>query len=410
MSALDAVSAALRSLRANFMRSVLTALGIIIGVGAVIIMVSIGSGARQSVDKLIESVGANLIIVSPGSSRTRGVRGGAGSRQTISWDDAIAIESEVAGVYLAAPSARGSGQIILGNRNWATSIEGVVPSYITARNWQIETGRGFTEEDVISASKAIIIGQTIVDELFDGQDPIGETVRLQRVPFEVVGTLVGKGQSSFGNDQDDVVFIPLSTAKQRVLGGRYLGGRTVGQISIQARSAEMVGVVEDRVTELLRQRHGLRETQDNDFRIRNISELLSAREESSRVMAWLLAAVASVSLVVGGIGIMNIMLVSVTERTREIGLRMAVGARGRDVLAQFLIEATALSLVGGLMGIALGVGGSILIADLAQWPLQLNLRSVVMAAAFAALVGVFFGFYPARKASRLDPIEALRYE
>ncbi len=410
MSAFDAISTALRSLRANVLRSVLTALGIIIGVGAVIIMVSIGAGARQSVDKLIESVGSNLIIVSPGSSRNRGARGGAGSRPTITWDDAIAIESETPGVYLAASSARGSGQIVLGNSNWATDIQGIVPGYLTVRNWQVESGRGFTEDDITSATKVIVLGQTIIDELFDGQDPIGETVRLQRVPFEVIGTLVGKGQSSFGNDQDDVVFIPLSTAKQRVLGGRYLGGRTVGQISIQARSADLVGDVEERVTELLRQRHGLRETQDDDFRVRNISELLSAREESSRVMAWLLAAVASVSLVVGGIGIMNIMLVSVTERTREIGLRMAVGARGRDVLAQFLIEATALSLVGGLIGIAIGVGGSMLVADLAQWPLQLNLRTMLMAAAFAAIVGVFFGFYPARKASRLDPIDALRYE
>ena len=392
------------------LRSVLTTLGIIIGVAAVIIMVSVGAGAEARVDDLISSLGSNLLMVLPGSGTAGGVRLGAGSIPTITEDDAEAIQSELGIVEAAAPSVRGTAQVVFGNLNWSTLVYGVTPEYLKVREWEITTGRVFTDQEVKGAAKVALLGQTVVENLFPGGSPIGQVIRITRVPFEVVGLLKSKGQTLMGRDQDDAIFIPISTAKKRVLGGRYLGGKAVAAIFVKVREAGLVPEAERQVKQLLRQRHRLRPDQDDDFFIRNLSEFLEARAQSSRAMALLLAAVASVSLIVGGIGIMNIMLVSVTERTREIGLRLAIGARGRDILTQFLIEAVTLSLIGGLIGIALGVGGSMAMSVFGQWPMIVEINSVILAFGFAAAVGVFFGFYPARKAAHLDPIEALRYE
>ena len=410
MIGLESAFDALRALRVNVLRSVLTTLGIIIGVAAVIIMVSVGAGAEARVAELIRSLGSNLIIVLPGTSTAGGVRLGRGTCPTISEDDADAIQRETASVQAVAASVRGSGQVVFGNLNWSTLIEGVTPEYLEVREWEIATGRTFTPEEVRGAGKVVLLGETVVESLFPGEDPLGQIIRIKRVPFRVIGMLKGNGQTPGGRDQDDVIFIPLSTAKKRVLGGRRISGKLVDSIFVKARTSELVSEVEEQVRSLLRQRHRLRPGQDDDFFIRNLSQILETRAESSRAMALLLAAVASVSLVVGGIGIMNIMLVSVTERTREIGLRMAVGAKSGDILAQFLIEAVTLSLIGGLIGIVLGVGGSVAIAIAGDWPMVIEIDAVILAFSFSAAVGVFFGFYPARKAARLDPIEALRYE
>ena len=410
MIGIDSAFDALRALRVNMLRSVLTTLGIIIGVAAVIIMVSVGAGAEARVAELIRSLGSNLVIVLPGTSTAGGVRLGRGTRPTITEDDAAAIQREIPSVQVVAASVRGSGQVVFGNLNWSTLIYGVTPEYLEVREWEITSGRVFTPEEVRGAAKVVLMGETVVESLFPGEDPVGQIIRIKRVPFEVIGMLKGKGQTSHGRDQDDVIFIPLSTAKKRVLGGRRISGKNVDSIFVKARASELVSEAEEQVRALLRQRHRLRPGQDDDFFIRNLSQILETRAESSRAMALLLAAVASVSLVVGGIGIMNIMLVSVTERTREIGLRMAVGAKGRDILAQFLIEAVTLSLIGGLIGIVLGVGGSVAIATAGDWPMVIGIDSIILAFSFSAAVGVFFGFYPARKAARLDPIEALRYE
>ena len=406
----DSVLAALRALRANVLRSVLTTLGIIIGVAAVIIMIAVGAGAEARMAQLISSLGSNLIMVLPGSGTAGRVRLGVGTQPSITKDDAAAIQREIPSVQVAAPSIRGSGQVVSGNLNWSTVIYGVTPEYLEARNWEMAGGRVFTAEEVKGAAKVALLGKTVLDNLFPGQDPLGQMLRINRVPFKVIGVLRDKGETLMGRDQDDTVFIPLSTARKRVLGGRELGGKTVGAIFVKAREPGLVSLTVDQVKKLLRQRHRLRSGQDDDFFIRNLSEILEARVKSSRAMSLLLAAVASVSLLVGGIGIMNIMLVSVTERTREIGLRMAVGAQSRDILGQFLIESVTLSLIGGLIGVVLGLGGSVAMATLGEWPTVIEIESVALAFGFSAAVGVFFGFYPAHKAARLDPIEALRYE
>ena len=410
MTYLDCLLGALKSLRVNLMRSMLTTLGIIIGVAAVIAMVAVGAGAESRVQALIQSIGSNLIVVVPGTTTASGVRLGRGSNPTLTEDDAVAIEREIPSVLVAGASVRGTGQIVFGNTNWMTSLRGATPGYLAAREWALSDGRTITEEDLRAAAKVALVGETVVEELFGGSDPIGQIMRINRVPFRVVGVLAPKGQTSWGQDQDDVVQIPLSTAKKRVLGGRRLSGRLVDNISVKARSADEVAEAEAEIRELLRQRHRLRPGEADDFSIRNISEMLEARAESSRVMSMLLAAVALVSLVVGGIGIMNIMLVSVTERTREIGLRLAIGARGRDILSQFLIESLTLSLLGGAIGLVLGAGVSIAIATIADWPVLIQPGVVFLAIGFSAGVGIFFGYYPAHKAARLDPIEALRFE
>ena len=410
MTYMDSIRAALGAIRVNIMRSVLTALGIIIGVAAVIIMIAVGAGAQSQVDNLIKSLGANLVLVLPGTTTSSGARGARGSRPTITEDDAIAIQNEIDSVQVAAPVVRGSGQIIYGNQNWSTVITGVTPEFQIAKEWRMEKGRWFSNDEVKSATKVALIGETIVENMFEGIDPIGEIVRIKRVPFTVIGTLTAKGETPRGTDQDDIVIVPLSTAKKRLLGGRKLKGKLVNIMFVKSYTSAGVTDTVRSMTELLRQRHRIQPGQSDDFYVRNLSQILEARSDSSRVMTLLLAAVASISLIVGGIGIMNIMLVSVTERTREIGLRMAIGAKGKDILLQFLIEAITLSLIGGAIGVFLGLTGSIAIAKLSGWPAIIQIQSVFLAFGFAASVGVFFGFYPARKAARLDPIEALRYE
>jgi len=401
---------AVRSLRVNKLRSALTMLGIIIGVGAVIAMIAVGAGAQARVAEQIQSLGANLIIVLSGSTNAAGVRLGMGSQLTITEDDAAAIAREIPAVQVAAPSTRGNAQVVYGNLNWATGILGMTPEYFEARDWEVIEGRPIGSEDVDGAVKVALLGQTTALNLFGDADPLGQIIRIKKVPFTVIGLLDRKGQNSWGQDQDDIILIPLTTAKKKVLGASQANARAIGGISVKVRPDEDMAEAEEQIRALLRQRHRLQPSQDDDFWLRNLSELVRTQEESSRVMTYLLAAIASVSLLVGGIGIMNIMLVSVTERTREIGLRMAVGARGRDILTQFLVEAVTLSLIGGIIGIAVGLGGSHAISYFAEWRTLISAESIVIAFGFAAAIGVFFGFYPARKAARLDPIEALRYE
>ena len=410
MSLWQSVRIAGRALRVNKLRSALTMLGIIIGVAAVIAMVGVGAGAQARVAEQIQSLGSNLIIVLSGSVTSSGIRLGTGSQLTISEDDSAAIGREVPLVQASAPSVRGTAQVVYGNLNWATAIQGVTPDYFEAREWPVTDGRAINPEDVEGATKIALLGQTTVLNLFGESEPLGQIIRIKKVPFTVVGVLSRKGQNSWGQDQDDVILIPISTAKKKVLGVSQANPRAVGSISVKVRADEDMAEAENQIRALLRQRHRLQPFQDDDFWLRNLSEVLQTQEESSKVMTYLLAAIASVSLLVGGIGIMNIMLVSVTERTREIGLRMAVGARRRHILLQFLIEAVTLSLIGGIIGIALGLGGSRAISYFAEWRTLVAPESIVIAFGFAAGIGIFFGFYPARKASRLDPIEALRYE
>ncbi len=410
MNVFQSARIATRALRVNKLRSVLTMLGIIIGVGAVIAMVGVGAGAQARVAEQINSLGSNLLVILSGSINQSGIRLGAGSQLTITEDDATAIQREIPSVQVSAPGMRGGAQIVFGNLNWATGVLGVTANYLEARDWGLEAGRGIIQEDVDGATKMVLLGQTTAQNLFGDADPLGQVIRIKKVPFTVVGLLERKGQNSWGQDQDDIVLIPLSTAKKKVLGVSQANARSVGFISVKIRAGDDMSEAETQIRELLRQRHRLQPYQDDDLNVRNLSEILQTQEESSRVMTYLLAAIASVSLLVGGIGIMNIMLVSVTERTREIGLRMAVGARGRDILVQFLVEAVTLSLIGGIIGIAMGIGGSTLISYFADWRTLVSMESIVLAFGFSAAVGVFFGFYPARKAARLDPIDALRYE
>ena len=410
MKTLDAFLDALRSLKSNTMRSVLTTLGIIIGVAAVIIMVSIGNGAKDQINEMIDKLGANIMMVMPGRSFGRGVSGGAGSLPTLTEDDAWAIQNEISTVKLVAPYVRGSAQLVSGNLNWSTTVQGVTNDFFGAREWDLTTGRLFDPEEIKGSSKVVILGETVAENLFPNQDPLGQNLRINRVPFTVIGVLEPKGQAGPGGDQDDTVIIPLTTAKRRVLGGRQLAGNLVGGIYVKARSAAVVTETEERVTALLRQRHRIAPNKDDDFRVRNMAEFMNARADSSKAMSLLLMAVASISLIVGGIGIMNIMLVSVTERTREIGLRMAVGATGGNIMSQFLIESIVLSLIGGILGVILGVGGSFAMSTYSQWRTIIDPQSILLAFSFSAAVGIFFGFYPAHKASLLDPIEALRHE
>jgi putative ABC transport system permease protein len=410
MTWLAGIRIALRALRVNKLRSSLTMLGIIIGVAAVITMIGVGTGAQARVEEQIKVLGSNLIMLLPGSVTAGGVRMGAGSRNTLTEDDSYAIQREIQEVQAAAPQLRGTGQVVAGNNNWSTVFYGVTPEHFEVRNWVIASGKGFDAADLAGSAKVALLGETVMRNLFGDGDPVGQVIRIRKVPFVVIGTLGRKGQSLLGQDQDDVILMPISTARNRVLGGNIAKQRTVGSVFVKVRDEADMSEVEGQVRSLLRQRHRIQAGQEDDFTLRNLSEVLQAQEQSSRIMTLLLAAVASVSLLVGGIGIMNIMLVSVTERTREIGLRMAVGARGRDILMQFLVEAVTLALIGGLLGIFLGVGGSYAIGHFAEWRTELNLQAIALAVGFAAAIGIFFGFYPARKASRLLPIEALRYE
>jgi putative ABC transport system permease protein len=410
MRAWPSVQLAVGALQVNKLRTALTALGVIIGVGAVVTMMAIGAGAQARVSEQIRSLGSNLIIVLSGSITAGGVRLGAGSQLTITEDDARAIQREVPSVQVAAPVMRGGVQTVFGNTNWSTALQGVTPEYFEAREWGVAAGRLLVQEDMDAAAKVVLLGQTVKENLFGSTDPIGQTVRIKKVPVTVIGVLSRKGQSAQGDDQDDTVIVPLSTAKKKVLGISQANARAVGAILIKVREADRMKEAEPQIRTLLRQRHHLQLNQDDDFAVRNLAEILASQEAASRVMSLLLAAVAAVSLVVGGIGIMNIMLVSVTERTREIGLRRAVGARRRDILRQFLVEAIVVSLAGGLIGIGVGIVGSYAIGYTFRWRVLISPAAILPAFVFAAAVGVFFGYYPARKASRLSPIEALRYE
>ncbi len=410
MSFLATLRIAMNALRINKLRSALTMLGIIIGVAAVIVMIAVGRGAQARVEDQIRSLGSNIIMVQSGSFTGGGARGGSGSQSTISEDDAAALGREIDGIQAAAPTLRGTGQVVAGNANWSTTFYGVTPDYLEVRDWSIVDGRGFEPFEMAGAAKVALIGKTVAANLFGDVNPIDQVIRVRKVPLTIIGVLDRKGQNMMGQDQDDIVLMPITTARKRVIGSTQAKSRNVNAIMVKTRDGADMDVAEAGMRELLRQRHRLQVGQDDDFFVRNLSEILQAQEAASRVMAILLAAVASVSLLVGGIGIMNIMLVSVTERTREIGLRMAVGAKGGDILNQFLIEAVTLSLIGGLIGILLGIGGDFLVSNFAGWRTELSIDAIFLAAGFAAVIGIFFGYYPAKKASRLSPIEALRYE
>lgn len=402
MRFLNVITIALRALRRSAMRSVLTALGIIIGVAAVIAMVSIGNGAKAQVEASIASLGQNIISVFPGNFTAGGVRGGFGSASTLTVDDAMAIRNEIPGVVALSPEMRDRSQILANGLNWNTQVMGEDVGYLDIRIWPIAEGSMFTEADVRSAAKVCVIGRTVADQLFPDGDPVGQTLRIRNIPFKVVGVLEAKGFNYFGQDQDDTLIIPYTSHLKRIARRPNLNS-----IVVQAQSPEQMDRIQQDITDLLQQR---RNGRDPDFTVRNQQELAEAATKTTKTMTVLLGAIAGVSLIVGGIGIMNIMLVSVTERTREIGIRLAVGAHGSDVLTQFLIEAIILSSMGGALGVILGVGSSQLISRLNGWPVLVSTTAIFGAVAFSAAIGVFFGFYPARKAAQLDPIEALRYE
>lgn len=396
-----------RALMANKMRSTLTMLGIIIGVMAVIMMFAIGSGANRQISERFSSMGSNMIMVRPGADQgPGGVR--SGSVNTLTADDAAAIGSECSAVAYAAPVFGGSGQIVYGNQNWSTSVTGTTPDYLFVRDWSIESGTVFTEQDVRSATKVCVIGQTIAENLFGSEDPVGKTIRIKAVPVVVIGVLKTIGANAMGRDEDDLILVPVSTAQRRLFSAP--GSGSVSSIMVKAGSHELLDAAQEQVESLLRMRHRIRSGETDDFNVRNLAQMVENAKSATRILTLLLTAVASVSLIVGGIGIMNIMLVSVTERTREIGIRMALGAKTIDIRLQFLVEALMLSLVGGFLGILLGVGGAMIISTGFGWAVEISTFSIVLAFGFSALVGVSFGYYPAWRASLLNPIEALRYE
>src|ERR1041385_9092563 len=397
---------AARALRRNKLRSALTALGIIIGVGAVIAMVSIGNGAKAQVEAQIAGLGENVILIFSGSTTASGIRTGWGGAGTLKIEDAEAIRREVPQVTLVSEEVVSTAQVAAGNQNWFTRIFGESADYFDLRQWPLAAGAPFTDQDVRSANKVCVIGRTTATQIFGTDDVVGQVLRVKNVPFQISGVLTSKGLSTQGTDQDDIVIMPYTSAMKRVLGG----GNTLRNISAQVASSRDLAPAQQQIVALLRQRHNIREGRDDDFTVRNQEEIAAAATATTETMTALLAGVAVISLVVGGIGIMNIMLVSVTERTREIGTRMAVGAHGRDILTQFLIEAVTLSSVGGVIGIISGIGFSQILSSYAHWPTLISISSIVVAFLFSAAVGIFFGFYPARKAAALDPIEALRYE
>ena len=410
MSLLEAVRSALTAIGANALRSALTMLGIIIGVAAVIAMVAIGSGARQRVDSQIKSLGANLAIIQSGNVTQGGVRLGAGASSTLTDEDARAVVSEVDDVVAAAPVIVTRAQAVYAGSNWSTQITATDLDFFTAREWGLSDGRMFDPEEIRRGEIVAIIGQTVARNLFGEADPLDQQFRIRNVPFKVIGVMAPKGQSALGQDQDDVIFVPLDTGRRRIVGRNYARDRSVQTIMVKFASEPAIAPGIEQTRALLRQRHRLTDEQEDDFAIRNLTEIANTATAAASTLSWLLAAVAGVSLLVGGIGIMNIMLVSVTERTREIGLRLAVGARQRDVLAQFLIEATTLATIGGAAGVALGIGAALAIARVAGWPSVVSIETILIAVGVSGLIGVFFGFYPARQAARLDPIEALRRE
>jgi len=397
-----------RALRVNKMRSALTMLGIIIGVGAVIAMIAVGTGASRRISEHISKMGSNLLMIVPGATTTGGVRMGSGTQPTLTLADAEAILKESRAVSDVAPVLSGVAQVVYGHQNWSTGVVGTTPGMLNVRDWPLASGRSFTQQDVRSATKVCLLGQTVVENLFGDMDPTGQVIRIKKIPFTVIGVLAPKGQSPQGQDQDDTIYVPVTTAQKKLFGTTFPG--MVRTIMVKAKSTEDLASAEKQINELLRQRHRIGPKQDNDFTVRNLTQFMQAQEASTKAMTILLGAIASVSLLVGGIGIMNIMLVSVTERTREIGIRMAIGAKTWDIRLQFIIEALILSLIGGIAGIIAGVSGSLIISALAGWSTVVSPLSVLIAFGFSGFVGMFFGFYPAYKASLLDPIEALRYE
>jgi putative ABC transport system permease protein len=406
---LQTLRVALRAILRNKMRAFLTTLGIVIGVAAVIAMMAIGAGAKAQVQAAFAAMGTNLLIIQPGSTTTGGVQGGFGSMPTLTWDDLAAIRTEVPTVKAAAPMLRSNMPVISEELNWTTSITGTSPEYFEVRNWPIALGAAFTQADLDSGTKVVVLGQTVVDKLYGpSANPVGQTVRVGSIPFQVVGVAAKKGQSATGQDYDDAAFIPVTTFAQKVQGG--LSKFLRGSIMVEATTSDATTRTQTDIATLLRDRHHIAPGQDDDFQLRNLSEIAGAQQQGTDTMTTLLASVAAVSLLVGGIGIMNIMLVSVTERTREIGIRMAVGAKPNHILSQFLIEALSLSMAGGLIGVALGVGVATWLAGRFHWPMLIQPDVITVSVGFSALVGIVFGMYPARKASQLDPIDALRYE
>lgn len=407
---LEALRGALSALSANLLRSILTALGIFIGVAAVIATVAVGEGARRQVLAQIQSLGANLLIVWGGSATMGGVRLGAGGRSNLSWDDAAAIAREISEVQVAAGSIRQTFQVVAGNQNWSTTVLATEPDYFIAHEWVADGGRLFSPEEAAGGRKVVILGATVAEMLFAEEDPVGREIRIRQTPFEVIGVMARKGQNPMGQDQDDTVFVPYWTARRSVMGASRANARQVGVISVKVHEGENMAAAEEAIRTLMRQRHRVAANEPDSVSIRNLSDIQATRDASARTLSALLASVAAVSLLVGGIGVMNIMLVSVTERTREIGLRLAIGARRRDVLAQFLLEAVMLALLGGAAGVLAGVALSHLLADVAGWPVLVRADAVLIAVGVSALTGLFFGFWPARRAAHLDPITALRHE
>ena len=396
------------SLKINKMRSILTSLGIIIGVSAVIIMLAVGSGASKKIAKDMESMGSNLLMIRSASATSGGVRMGFGTKPSLTLKDAEAIEKNCRGILAVAPYSSATSQLTYGNQNWSTTVGGTTAEYLFIRNYEIESGRNFIPEDVKNNTKVAIIGSTIATELFGDMNPINKTMRIGNVPFKIIGLLKTKGQSGMGMDQDDLVFIPITTAQKKAFGTEYPG--SVKMINIKAQNADVLDIAQEDITDLLRNRHNIGKNQEDDFEIRNLAEMQETIKSSARTMSILLGAIASVSLLVGGIGIMNIMLVSVTERTKEIGIRMAIGATAMDIRIQFLVEALLLSLAGGVIGVVIGILGSKIVGLFSDMTVIISATPVLISFGFSGLVGILFGYYPAYKASLLNPIDALRYE
>ena len=402
------LSEAWHAMGANRLRTFLTMLGMVIGVGAVVLMMAIGEGAQQSIKRSIDSMGSNLFVILSGSSSASGSRSGSGNSSALNINDANAV-GDLEDIAAIAPISTGNAQIIFSGNNWNTSIIGTSPTYFSIRGWNVDSGELFSDADIRSANRVALIGKTVAENLFgDDIDPIGKTIRIKKSPFMILGVLESKGQSFDGRDQDDTIIVPITTAQRKLFGNQIPG--SVRMIMAQAKSEKYMGVAEDAINDLIRQRHNIRENAESDFSVRNLTAMAKTASETAKTMSMLLGAIASISLLVGGIGIMNIMLVSVTERTREIGIRMAIGAREKDILLQFLLEACVISIVGCVIGIALGLGGALLVKKMVGAEILISMQSIVLAFSVAASVGVFFGYYPATKAAKLHPIEALRYQ